>query len=101
MTAPSKGEIHPRKRRRVIAFVVLRALLTVTVLVALYYTLPIDEEWRLSAGVRAVVGLVLFIAVPAGSSGRSPGRGIRASGRSGRWPSRSRSSCCCSPRRTS
>ena len=32
-------------------------------LVALYYTLPIDEEWRLSAGVRAVVGLVLFVAV--------------------------------------
>ena len=63
MTAPSKVEIHPRKRRRVIAFVVLRSLLTVTVLVALYYTLPIGEEWRLSAGVRAVVALVLFVAV--------------------------------------
>lgn len=63
MAAPSKDEIGARRRRRIIAFVVLRALLTVAVLVALYYTLPIDEEWRLSAGVRAVVGLFVFVAV--------------------------------------
>ena len=55
--------MHAKKRRRVTAIVVLRALLSVTVLVALYYTLPIDEEWRLSAGARAVAGLVLFIVV--------------------------------------
>ena len=83
VTAPSKGEIHPRKRRRVIAFVVLRALLTVTVLVALYYTLPIGEEWRLSAGVRAVVALVVFVAVASWqirTVARSRHPGIRAIG---------------------
>ena len=83
MTAPSKGEIHPRKRRRVIAFVVLRSLLTVTVLVALYYTLPIGEEWRLSAGVRAVVALVVFVAVASWqirTVARSRHPGIRAIG---------------------
>ena len=63
MTPQITGEIEAKKRRRVTAIVVLRALLSVTVLVALYYTLPIDEEWRLSAGARALVGLVLFIAV--------------------------------------
>jgi voltage-gated potassium channel len=83
VTAAITGEIEAKKRRRVTAIVVLRALLSVTVLVALYYTLPIDEEWRLSAGVRAVVGLVLFIAVfswQIRSVARSRRPGLRAVG---------------------
>ena len=83
MTAPITGEIQAKKRRKVVAFVVPRAMLTVAVLVALYYTLPIGEEWRLSARVRAVVALVLFVAV-AGWQIRSVVRsrhpGIRAIG---------------------
>jgi voltage-gated potassium channel len=53
------------------------------VLVALYYTLPIDGEWRLSAGVRAVVGLIAFIAVfswQIRSVARSKRPGLRAVG---------------------
>ena len=38
MAAPLRGEIQAKKRRRVTLIVVLRALLSVTVLVALYYT---------------------------------------------------------------
>jgi len=63
MTQRLAGERTARERRRLMVGVVLRALLIVTVLVALYYTLPIDEEWRLSAWVRAVAGLALFVVV--------------------------------------
>ncbi|MET1010892.1 MAG: potassium channel family protein [Actinomycetota bacterium] len=83
MAAPWKGEIDPKKRRRVLAIVLLRALLTAAVLVALYYLLPIDEEWRLSAGVRAVVGSILFLAVlswQVRTVARSRHPGIRAIG---------------------
>ncbi len=83
MAAPLTGQIEAKRRRRVTAIVVLRALLTVAVLVALYYTLPIDEEWRLSAGARAVVGLILFIAVlswQVRSVARSRHPGLRAVG---------------------
>ena len=83
MTTAIPGQIEAKKRRRVTAIVVFRALLSVTVLVALYYTLPIDEEWRLSAGVRAFVGLVLFIAVfswQIQSVARSRHPGLRAVG---------------------
>ena len=57
------GELEPRQRRRLLAAGLLRALLTTTVLVVLYYILPFDEEKRLSAGLRLVVGLALFVAV--------------------------------------
>jgi voltage-gated potassium channel len=55
--------MEPRKRRRLIGVALLRALLTATVLVTIYYTLPIDAGGRLSPGLRMVVGLVLFFAV--------------------------------------
>jgi hypothetical protein len=31
--------------------------------VALYYLLPLNDEWRLSSAMRAIVGLALFVAV--------------------------------------
>jgi voltage-gated potassium channel len=63
MPAPTINEMDPRQRRRVLAASLLRALLTASILVALYYVLPIDDEWRLSSAMRAVVGLALFVAV--------------------------------------
>jgi hypothetical protein len=55
--------MEPRQRRRVLMLALLRALLTATVLVALYYLLPVDEKWRLSSALRMVMGLALFVAV--------------------------------------
>jgi len=63
MPAPTIHEMEPRERRRVLAAALLRALLTAIVLVGLYYLLPLNDEWRLSSAMRAVVGLALFVAV--------------------------------------
>ena len=63
MPEPSISEMEPRQRRRLLARALLRALLTTTVLVALYYLLPIDDDWRLSSALRMVVGFALFVAV--------------------------------------
>ena len=63
LTSVSISEMEPRQRRRVLALALLRALLYATVLVVLYYFLPVDEDWRVSSAVRAVVGLALFVAV--------------------------------------
>lgn len=63
MPQPSISEMEPRQRRRVLALALLRALLSATVLVALFYFIPVDEEWRVSSAVRAVVALALFVAV--------------------------------------
>ena len=63
MPEPTIKEMEPRQRRRVLALALLRALLYAIVLVALYYVLPVDEEWRLSSGLRMVLGLALFVAV--------------------------------------
>jgi len=63
MPEPSISEMEPRQRRRLLALALLRALLSTTVLVALYYLLPVDEELRLSSVLRMVVGLALFVAV--------------------------------------
>ena len=55
--------MDPRQLRRVLAAALLRALLSATIIVALYYVLPLDDEWRLSSVVRVVVGVALFVAV--------------------------------------
>ena len=56
MSEPTIKEMEPRQRRRVLMLALLRALLTATVLVALYYLLPVDEKWRLSSALRMVMG---------------------------------------------
>ena len=48
MPEPAINEMAPRQRRRILALALLRAFLTATVLVALYYFIPLDEEWRAS-----------------------------------------------------
>ena len=56
-------EMEPRQRRRLLAAALLRALLTAIVLVALYYLLPVDDEWRLSTALRMVAGIAVFVGV--------------------------------------
>jgi len=63
MSAPTVSEMEPRHRRRVLALALLRALLYAIVLVALYYLLPFDDEWRLSSGLLIVLAMALFVAV--------------------------------------
>ena len=63
MPAPTIHEMEPRQRRRVLAAALLRALLTAIVLVALYYLLPLNDEWRLSSAMRAIMGLAVFVAI--------------------------------------
>jgi voltage-gated potassium channel len=57
------SELEPRTRRKLITAALLRALLTATLLIALYYALPMDEKWSLSEGVRLVVGLAVMAVV--------------------------------------
>jgi voltage-gated potassium channel Kch len=63
MAEPPISQLERKRRRTVIAIALLRALLTVAVLVALYYILPLGERWRLSAGLRVLAGLAAFVAV--------------------------------------
>ena len=63
MPAPTIHEMEPRQRRRVLAAALLRALLIAVVLVALYYLLPLNDEWRLSSAMRAIMGLAVFVAI--------------------------------------
>jgi voltage-gated potassium channel len=63
MPEPSISEMEPRQRRGLLALALLRALLSTTVLVALYYLLPVNEELRLSSALRMALGLALFVAV--------------------------------------
>jgi voltage-gated potassium channel len=61
--AEQLSEMEPRKRRARIAATITRALLTTSVMVTLYYILPLDDGLGLSAGIRMFAGLGLFIAV--------------------------------------
>ena len=63
MAKPLMGALEPRQRRRLFVGVLLRTALTSTVLVALYYVLPLDDLGRLSAWARLVVGLFLMTVV--------------------------------------
>jgi voltage-gated potassium channel len=62
MTEPLRN-LEPRERRRRIAATIARALLTMGVMVTLYYNLPLEGRIGLSAGLRIFIGLVLLIAV--------------------------------------
>jgi len=56
-------ELPPAKRRRIIFWAVLRGLLTTTVLMVLYYLLPMDKPWDTGTAVRLLVGLLVFAGV--------------------------------------
>ena len=65
MTRPDFDALAPRARRRLMLQAVVRALLTVTVLVALYYALPMDHAFDTATIVLLLVGLLVFAALVA------------------------------------
>jgi voltage-gated potassium channel len=65
MTDQAYQELSQAKRRRLIFQAVVRSLLTTTVLVVLYYQLPLDRPWDANTAVRVLVGLLAFVAVAA------------------------------------
>lgn len=64
MTNPAAA-LGPAKRRRLIALALLRSLATATVLVALYYLLPLDRIPSVPLGVLLAIGLVILLSVAA------------------------------------
>ena len=60
MTAEPRQELPPEKRRRLIFWAVLRGVLVATVLVVLYYVLPLDRPLDTGTAVRLLLGLLVF-----------------------------------------
>ena len=56
---PFQG-LPPAKRRRLIFRAALRGVLAATVLVVLYYVLPLDRPWDADTAVRLLIGLLVF-----------------------------------------
>ena len=63
--APSYRALAPRVRRRLTALALVRALGSATVLVGLYYVLPLDRDGGVAVSVGLVCGLLVFAAVVA------------------------------------
>jgi hypothetical protein len=64
MTSPTEA-LGAAKRRRLTALALLRSLATATVLVALYYLLPLDHIPSVPLGVLLAIGLVILLSVAA------------------------------------
>ena len=60
MTDQPDQELPPAQRRRLIIGAVLRGLVVTTVLVVLYYLLPLDRPLDTGTAVRLVIGLLVF-----------------------------------------
>ena len=60
MTDQAHPELPRAKRRRLIIRAVLRGLVVTTVLVVLYYLLPLDQPWDTGTAVRLLIGLLVF-----------------------------------------
>jgi voltage-gated potassium channel len=56
-------ELPPARRRRLIVGAVLRGVLVATVLVVLYYVLPLDRPLDTGTAVRLLLGLLVFTTV--------------------------------------
>jgi len=65
MTDQPNRELPPATRKRLIVGAVLRGLLVTTVLVVLYYLMPLDQPWDTSTAVRLVIGLLIFAGLTA------------------------------------
>ena len=63
MTRPDFDALAPRARRRLMLRAVVRALLTVTLLVVLYYVVPVDHAFDAATIVLLLVGLLVFAAL--------------------------------------
>ena len=53
-------DLPPAKRRRFVLWAVLRGALNATVLVVLYYVLPLDRRWDTDTALRLAIGLLVF-----------------------------------------
>ena len=60
MTAGPSQDLPRATRRRIILRAILRGLLNATVLVVLYYVLPLNQPFGTAAAVRVLIGLVVF-----------------------------------------
>jgi voltage-gated potassium channel len=65
MASEPYQELPRARRRRLIFWAVPRGLLTTTVLVVLYYMLPLDRPWDADTAVRLLVGLLVFAGITA------------------------------------
>ena len=63
MTDQPDQELPPAKRKRLIIGAVLRGLVVTTVLVVLYYLLPLDRPLDTGTAVRLLIGLLVFVGV--------------------------------------
>jgi voltage-gated potassium channel len=63
MTDHPYQALRPAQRRRLIFRAVLRGVLSTTVLVVLYYVLPLDEPWNGDTAVRVLIGLLVFAGI--------------------------------------
>ncbi|MGW7290970.1 potassium channel family protein [Streptomyces xiamenensis] len=63
--APHYRELEPRQRRRLLLLTTLRAAVTVTVLVVLYYTLPLDRPLDRLNALWFLTGFLVFAAAVA------------------------------------
>lgn len=61
MTIEPYQELSAAKRRRLAIRAALRAVLATTVLLVLYYALPMDRAWDTNTAVRLLFGLVVFV----------------------------------------
>lgn len=65
MTSDPYEELPPAKRRRLMTRAALRGLLVTTLLVVLYYQLPLHQRWGGDAAVRVLAGLLVFAGLAA------------------------------------
>jgi voltage-gated potassium channel len=63
MTSGHVRDLPPAKRRQLIFWAVVRAVLIAAVLVVLYYVLPLDRPWDSDTAVRLLIGLVIVAGV--------------------------------------
>src|SRR6266496_3561472 len=63
MTDQLYQELPVARRRRLIFRAVLRSLLVTTMLVVLYYLLPLDQPWDTDSAVRLLIGLLIFVGI--------------------------------------
>jgi Ion channel len=63
MTDENYQGLPSAKRRRLILRAALRSVLTATVLVVLYYVLPLDRPWDSDTALRLLIGLLVFAGV--------------------------------------
>ena len=63
MTGERYQDLPPAKRRRLLVRAALRSVLVATVLVVLYYVLPLDRGWDSDTAVRLLVGVLVFAGV--------------------------------------